>query len=150
MRWPFGPPHLTLKPSKKNKTTNEKIEERERERDIEKTNKEYEKQSKNTKIPKMSFQLSFNFFLFLVGVQNFPFLTTWSKTRAPPNTIKIGGVSEKKLLKNNYASRNGHLWTQKTKLQKFQLSFILSVFFSFNNKKHKHALKPLFYGVLAK
>ena len=24
MRWPFGPPHLTLKPSKKNKTKKQK------------------------------------------------------------------------------------------------------------------------------
>ena len=39
----------------------------------------------------MSFSvISENFLLFWVGVQNFPFLTTWPKKRAPKNTIKIG------------------------------------------------------------
>ena len=41
------------------------------------------------------------------------------------------------------------IFGQKTQIQKFQLSFFLPIFFSFNNKKHKQMLKPLFYSVLA-
>ena len=72
MRWPFGPPHLTLKPSKK-KHKNNKIKRKKR-----------EKTRKNQKYSKMSFSvISENFLRFGVGVQNFPFLTTWPKKRAP-------------------------------------------------------------------
>ena len=31
MRWPFGPPHLTLKPSKKNKKTTKKQKQKNKE-----------------------------------------------------------------------------------------------------------------------
>ena len=90
VRWPFGPPHLTLKPPKK-KT---------------------EKKKKRKKIPKMSFSvISQNFLCFLLGVRNFPFLTTWPKKRAPQKHYKIG-VSANIFLKKTYASRNGHLWTK--------------------------------------
>ena len=61
----------------------------------------------------------------------------------PQNTIKIG-VSAHQFLKNSYASQNGHFWT-KNQIQKFQLSFFLPTFFSFNNKKHKQiAENPIF------
>ena len=104
MRWPFGPPHLTLKPSKKNKQK-KKIKK-------EKKTKEKKKQkTQNTKKELFSYQ---SVFLFLVGVQNFPFLTTWPKKRAPKNTIKIG-VSATHFLENSFASRNGHFWTKKAK-----------------------------------
>ena len=55
MRWPFGPPHLTLKPSKKNKTKNNNKKQKR------KTKKE---KVKNTKIPKRAFQLSIKIFFF--------------------------------------------------------------------------------------
>ena len=49
----------------------------------------------------MSFSvISQLFLLFLVGVQNFPFLTTWPKKRAPKNTMKIG-VSARHFLKTD-------------------------------------------------
>ena len=94
MRWPFGPPHLTLKPSKKNpkKTRNKKQK---------KTNKQKNKQtkkerkSKNPKIPKkelFSYQSKFSFFLG-GGVQKLPFLTTWPRKRAPPKHFQNRGFS---------------------------------------------------------
>ena len=65
MRWPFGPPHLTLKPSKKNKTKkqNKKTKQHNKKQKKRKTKKEKEK---NTKIPKkelFSYQSKFSFFL---------------------------------------------------------------------------------------
>ena len=75
MRWSFGPPHLTLKPSKKKKKPKNK------------KRRKKEKNWKNTKNKKKAFQLSVNLFLFLVGVQNFPFLTPWPKKRAPKKAL---------------------------------------------------------------
>ena len=92
MRWPFGPPHLTLKPSKKNKTkkkqkkTKQKTTQKKQKK--RKTKKEKEK---NTKIPKkelFSYQSKFSFFL--TGYPKIAFLTPWPRKRAPKNTIKIG------------------------------------------------------------
>ena len=83
MRWPFGPPHLTLKPSKQKtpppqkKKTNKKS----------KTKKE---KVKKHKIPKKSFSVISHNFLFWGGVQKLPFLTTWPRERAPPKHYKIG------------------------------------------------------------
>ena len=77
MRWPFGPPHMTLKPSKKNTKKNNKTKKKQKKKKRKKTRK-------NKKYSKMSFSvISENFLLFWVGVQNFPFLTTWPKKRAP-------------------------------------------------------------------
>ena len=108
MRWPFGPPHMTLKPSKRNtkKTTKQKKTKKDKKRE--------KKTRKNKKHSKMSFSvISENFPLFWVGVQNFPFLTTWPKKRAPKKHYKNRGFS-KLFLVNTYASRNGHFWTKKT------------------------------------
>ena len=108
MRWPFGPPHLTLKPSKKTR----KHEKKKRKKQKKKKQRKEKKTKKTQKYQKRAFQLSINFFSFLVGVQNFPFLTTRPKERAPKNTIKIG-VSAAHFLENSFASRNGHFWTRK-------------------------------------
>ena len=75
MKWPFGPPHLTPKPSKKNKTKKQN----------KKTKKE--KKEKHKKYKKKAFQLSVNF---LVGVENYHFWQLGPKRAHPKNTIKIG------------------------------------------------------------
>ena len=70
MRWPFGPPHLTLKPSK---TTKKKDEEG-------KNKKEKNKQRK-TKIPKIElFSYQADFSVSIVGGPKFPFFdnSKWS------------------------------------------------------------------------
>ena len=59
-----------------------------------------------------------------------PSLTTWPRKRAPPKHYKNRGFS---LFKKSYVSRNGHFWTKKTQIQKFQLSFL--VFFLFQQHK---------------
>ena len=71
VRWPFGPPHLTLKPSKKKQER--------------KKNKE-KKQGKSKNTQSEIFQLSVKIFVFWVSVQNLPFLTTWPKN-AHPKTL---------------------------------------------------------------
>ena len=88
MRWPFGPPHLTLKPSKKKKETKNKKKSKTK-KNRKKKEREKTKKHKNAKKELFSYQSIFSFFM--VGVQNFPFLTTWpKKERSQKNTIKIG------------------------------------------------------------
>ena len=85
MRWPFGPPHMTLKPSKKTQKKNNKTPKK-------KEKKKQKKTRKNKKYSKMSFSvISENFLLFWLGVQNFPFLTTWPKKRAHKKHYKNSG-----------------------------------------------------------
>ena len=57
MRWPFGPPHLTLKPSKKNRTKTKKTKK-------EKKARKKKPKRKTAKIPKIAFQLSVKFSFF--------------------------------------------------------------------------------------
>ena len=90
MRWPFGPPHLTLKPSKKTKKQKTK---KIKNKKTEKKQKKGKKNKKTQKCQKKSFSVISQIFLFLVGVQNFPFLTTWPKKRAPKNHYKNRGFS---------------------------------------------------------
>ena len=105
MRWPFGPPHLTLKPSKQK--TKQKPQKKKQKRNKEglgpsevtkkqkkkkKKRKERKRTAKNTRIPqKITFQLSLTFSFFGGGVQKLPFLTTWPKKRAPPKHYKNRG-----------------------------------------------------------
>ena len=67
MRWPFGPPHLTLKPSKKNKTKKtKKKQNKKKTKKKQKKRKTKKEKEKNTKIPKkelFSYQSKFSFFL---------------------------------------------------------------------------------------
>ena len=143
MRWPFGPPHLTLKPSnkkhppkKKQKKTNKRTRKKKKKKKTKKNN------SKNTQKWLFSYQSNFSFFL--VAFQNFPFLTSWPRKPEPQNTIKIG-VSSDFFLETSCVSRNGRFWTKKTKIYKFQLSFFLAYFLLFQKQKaQKSAETPIF------
>ena len=129
MRWPFGPLHLTLKPSPK------------------KTNKKPTKSKKQEKLKKhkyqtMSFSVISQFFL-LVGVQTFPFLRTWPKKRSPPqNTIKIG-VSAKHCFEKRLCVTKRPILDKKTNSE-IPVIIFWAYSFSFNNKKPNILLKPLF------
>ena len=82
MRWPFGPPHLTLKPSKtknKNKKKQNKIKKK-------KNKKNKGKKQKNTKYQKRAFQLWVNFFFF-GGCPKFPFLDNLDKKARTQKTL---------------------------------------------------------------
>ena len=105
MRWPFGPPHLTLKPSKK------------------KHKKKTTKKNKNTKIPKKSFSVINQNFLFLGGSKNCLF---W-QLGAPPKHYKTGVSANffgKKIMRHETAI----FGPKKTQIQKFQLSFLFAFF----------------------
>ena len=143
MRWPFGPPHLTLKPSKKKhrnkKQTKKPKKQKQKKRKKEAPNKKQQKHQKN------SFSVISQIFpFFWVAFQNFPFLTPWPRKRAPKNTIKIG-VSGPFFLKSSCVSRNGRFWTKKPKIYKFQLSFFFAYFLLFQKQKTpKSAETPIF------
>ena len=69
MRWPFGPPHLTLKPSKKNKKQKAKKQKNKKEKK-KKNKQKNKKHQKNTKIPKkelFSYQSFFSVFFWWVS-----------------------------------------------------------------------------------
>ena len=69
LTWPLNPPKQTNKPQKKLKEEKKKTI-----------------KQKTTKKRTFNYQ---SFLSFLVGVQHFPFLTTWPTKRAPKNTLKI-------------------------------------------------------------
>ena len=140
MRWPFGPPHLTLTPSKKkhkNKKTNKKTKKQKK--------RKKRSQKKTAETPKKSFSVISQIFPFLDGFSNFPpFLHPGPKNLNPKNTIKIG-VLGPFFLKSCCASRNGHFWTKKPKIYKFQLSFFFACFLLFQQQKtQKFAETPIF------
>ena len=145
MRWPFGPPHLTLKPSKK-KHKNTKTK-KETKKTKEKTKKQEKKEAKKKqqKYPKISFSVISQIFLFFGWL--FKISLFWHlgpESAHPKNTIKIG-VSGPFFLKSCCASRNGHFWTKKPKIYKFQLSFFFGLFSSLSTTKNpKIAETPIF------
>ena len=88
MRWPFGPPHLTLKPSKK-KQKQKKKQRKQKKKQKKRKKKKPKKNSKNTQ--KLAFQLSVKFFFFfgwLFKISLFGHLGP--ESAHPKNTIKIG------------------------------------------------------------
>ena len=90
MRWPFGPPHLTLKPSKKNKKKKKKTKKNKKKKQTKKTQK---KKEKNTKIPnKELFSYQSNF-LFWVGVQKLPLFDNLAQKTRTPKHYKNRGFS---------------------------------------------------------
>ena len=140
MRWPFGPPHLTLKPSKKNTKKTKKSKQKNNNK---KTKKNKKKQKKQQKYQKLAFQLSVNFFHFWVTFQNFLFWHLGPKSAHPQNTIKIG-VSATHFVENSFESQNGHFWTKKTQIQKFHLSFFLPFSPVTTTKIQRLAETPIF------
>ena len=121
------PPRLTLKHSKKNKKRKKK-------------GKQKQEKPKNTQ--KWAFQLSVKIFLFWGGVQNFPFLTTWPKKRAPPKHYKNRGFSNLFLEENICVMKRPFL-DQKPKIQKFQYHFFWLLSFLQQRKTQKIAETPI-------
>ena len=139
MRWPFGPPHLTLKPSKKKKKTKQK------QKKTKKTKKKKTKKHKNTKKELFSYQ---SIFFFFGGCPKFPFLTTWPKKRAPKKHYKNRGFSKAFFWKQLCVTKRPFL-DQKTQNQKFQLSFFFAFSSLSTTKTTKIGWNPYFYSVLA-
>ena len=112
-----------------------------------KTNKN-RKSKKTTKYQKKLFSYQSKFSFFGGGCPKIPFFDNLAqKARTQKNTIKIG-VSARHFWKNSYASRNGHFWTKKSQIQKFQLSFFC-LFSSLSTTTNINICwKPYFYSVL--
>ena len=106
------------------------------------TNKNNKKNPKTPKKELFSYQSKFSVFSVLSQKPFFDNLA--QNARTLQNTIKIGASENTFSKKNCYASRNGHFWTQKTQIQKFQLSFFFChVFLLFQQK----CSETLFYSV---
>ena len=85
MRWPFGPPHLTLKPSKK-KHKNKKRNKENKRKNKKKTRKKEAKQ-KQQKYPKISLSVISQIFHFLGGFSRFPFFDTLAQKARTQKTL---------------------------------------------------------------
>ena len=135
MRWPFGPPHLTLKQNKKTskKTTKKKIK---------------NKKQKHTNIPQKEFFSCQSNFTFSVGVQNFPFLTTWPKTRAPPKNYKHRGFREQIFEKQLCVTKLPFL-DPKNPNPEIPVIFFCPFSSLSTTKNTKMLWNPYFYSVLA-
>ena len=129
MRWPFGPTHMTLKPSKEKQKT---------------TKHEKKKTRKTKKYSKMSFSvISQIFLLFWVGVQNFPFLDNLAQKARTLKHYKNRCFSQR-FLRKTYASRNGHFWTKKTKFRNSNYHFFACFLLFQQHKPPKIAETPIF------
>ena len=147
MRWPFGPPHLTLKPSNK-KTPKKKKKpkkKKNKQKNQKKKKKKTTKKKQQQKHQKMAFQLSVKFFLFfLVAFQNFPFLTSWPRKPEPPKHYKNRGFKWFFLETQLCVTKRPILDQKKPKFINSSYHFF-GLFSSLSkNKKHKNLLKPLF------
>ena len=128
MRWPFGPPRLTLKPSKKkNKKTKNKLN---------KTKKQ-----KISKTELFSYQSKISYFL--VGVQKFPFLTTWPRKCAPPKHYKNWGFSTPIFEKQLCVTKRPFL-DKKTKFINCSYIFFAFFFLFQQQKTQQSAETPIF------
>ena len=147
MRWPFGPPHLTLKPSKKNKKLKTKKKKKQKNKQKKENKGRKTKKHKNTK--KRAFQLSVKiFFLFWWVSKISLFWQLGQKSAHPKNTIKIG-VSATHFVENSSESRNGHFWTKKAKSRNSSYHFFLPFSSLTTTKNTKISWNPYFYSVLA-
>ena len=141
MRWPFGAPHLTLKPSKKKHKKQKKYKEK---KEKKKPKKGKQRKKKTQKYQKKKELFSYqSIFSFLVGVRNSLFGNLAKKSTHPKNTIQIG-VSATHFLENSFESRNGHFWTKTTKSRNSSYHFSFAFFFPFNNKNTKMSWNPYF------
>ena len=137
MRWPFGPPHLSLKPSKK--TKNQKKQKN-------KTREKKQEKKKKKKYPKMSFQCQPKF-LRCGGGPKFPFLDNLAKKRGPKKHYKHR-VSASIFWKTDVRHETAIFGPHKTKTRNSSYHF-WGLFLLFQQQKHKNVLKALLYSVLA-
>ena len=81
MRWPFGPPHVTPKPSKQKTQKQKKNKENKKKQEKKKPTK------KTAKYPKISFSVISQIFLFLGGFSKFPFFDTLAQKARTQKTL---------------------------------------------------------------
>ena len=151
MRWPFGPPHLTLKPSKKTKKKTKKNKKKNKTKNNKKKpkNKNQERKSKKHKKPKKrAFQLSVKNFLFFDRVSKNCFFDTLAQKTRTPKHYKNRGFSLffwKKVMRHETA-----IFGQKNPNSEIPVIIFFLAFFSLSKTKNtKICWNPYFYSVLA-
>ena len=84
-----------------------------------------------------------------MGVQNFPFLTTWPKNAHPKNTIKIWGFSNPFFAKQFWVTKRPFL-DKKNPNPEIPVIIFFGPFSSLTTTKNtKNSWNPYFYSVLA-
>ena len=140
MRWPFGPPHMTLKPSKKNTTKKTTKIKNKKEK-----NKKKQEKTKNTQ--KWAFQLSVKIFFFFGWVSKISlFWQLGPKSAHTKNTIKIV-VSRPFFWKAVVRHETAIFGPKKANFINSSYHFFLPIFQQ--HKTQKIAETPIFYSVLA-
>ena len=150
MRWPFGPPHLTLKPSKKtkHKKQTKKNTKKTQKKPKKNQNKERKnKKHKNTK--KRAFQLSVKIiFFFWQGIQKLPFFDTLAQKTRTQKHYKNRGFSLffwKVVMRHETAI----FGPKKPKFINSSYHFFLAFFSLSKTKNTKICWNPYFCSVLA-
>ena len=140
MRWPFGPPRLTLKPSqnKKTKKQNQKN----------KKKKEKVKNTKNTQKNEL-FSYQSKVSCFWGGVQKFAFFDNLAqKARTQKNTITIG-VSARHFWKKQLLRHETATFGQKNTNPEIPVIIFLPFSSLSTTENTKICRNPYFYSVLA-
>ena len=147
MRWPFGPPHLTLKPSPKTKTPKNKTTKTKKQKK-EKKKKRKQKNKKIQKYPKRAFQLLVNLLFLFGGCPKFPFLTTLPKTHAHKKHFK-NGVSATRFLEKQFCVTKRPFLDKKTNPETPVIFFFLPFSSLSTTRNTNISWNPYFYSVLA-
>ena len=148
MRWPFGPPHLTLKPSKKNTKKTPKTKQTKKKTKKTKKKRSPKKNSENTK--KNAFQLSVKFFHFFGWL--FKISLFWHlgpKSAHPQNTIKIGVSGPFFFEEQLCVTKRPFLDRKKPNPDIPVIIFFLPFSSLTTTKNTKVSWNPYFYSVLA-
>ena len=152
MRWPFGPPHLTLKPSKKNKTkkTKKKTKQKTTQKKKQKKEKPRKKKKKTQKYQKRPFQLSVKiFFFFWQGIQKLPFFDTLAQKTRTQKHYKNRGFSLFFFGKKLCVTKRPFLDKKNPNSEIPVIIFFLAFFSLSKTKNTKICWNPYFYSVLA-
>ena len=146
MRWPFGPPHMTLKLSKKNKK-GKKNKPTKNKKGL--GSGEVAKKGKNKKYQKRSFSAISQNFLCLSLLCPKNSFTTWPKKRAPPKHYKKRVSANPKNKNYLVVTKRSFLDKKTQNPKKIQLSFLGGIS-SFLTTKRKNPWKPIFIVFFAK
>ena len=146
MRWPFGPPHLTLKPSKKNKTQKNKKKQNKKKtqkkpQKITKTKKERKsKKHKNTKKELFSYQSKFSFLTRYPKIAFFDTLAQKTRTQKHSKNRGFSLFFWKKVMRHETA-----IFRQKQpKFRNSSYHFCSCLFSLSKTKTQKSAETPIF------
>ena len=144
----FGPPHLTLKPSKKTRKSNKKQENKKRKKKKKKENKK--KTKKNTKIPKRAYQLSVKCFFCFWWVSKISL--SWQlgqKSAHPKNTIKQG-FKQGIFWKTDMRHETTIFWQKKNPNPGISVIFFLPFSSLSTTKDTRISWNPYFYSDFSK